>query len=173
MRDANLEIVIFAVLCEFDYDVAMGSVAFPCGSEVRWPHDSSICWFPYSWDIAEISSVPILKWVTNEGTIGRARGVGEEYEEIRVFVQAESSPISVADGKRQLAEFCAGDDCQGSDGGEKDPDGVDGMTARFQSQFEELIASRTNVVDADPSTLGDISSLAMGHSQAVAGRLKE
>lgn len=51
--------------------------------------------------------------------------------------------------------------------------GSDETPARFQSQFEAVVTSRANIGEAAPSTCGDVFSLALRHSEAVAGLLEE
>lgn len=70
--------VVSASLCKSDYDVVLGFVEFNRVEEVVWSDDSSTGWFPYSWEITEVSSIPSFQRVTNKKLLSGARRDVEE-----------------------------------------------------------------------------------------------
>lgn len=70
--------------------------------EVPWSDDSCIGWIPYSCDTTEVRNVPGSEWVHHEEDESRVRYVIEKYAEIRVFVHAWLSLLSVADARHQF-----------------------------------------------------------------------
>lgn len=55
----------------------------------------------------------------------------------------------------------------------KNADGSELIPESFQSHIETLVASQTRTREKFRSTFGDIFPSAPGHSEVVAGRLKE
>lgn len=145
-REPILEILVFALLCESDYDVFFGFFAFSRASEVLWSDGSSVGWIPYLPGTAESSNVRSFERVPNRWTIGGARYIVEKYEEVTVFVHARSSLVSTADVQRQFAECCAEVDGQSNDCGEKVPNRTHGIPATFQLQFKEAVSFRLMLV---------------------------
>lgn len=88
VREDVLEIEVFAVFLESDYDADLEVFAFLRTREVLWLSDISVRWFLYSRDTVEVSNVPIFGCVTNKRTISGACLVGEEHDDDRAFLHA-------------------------------------------------------------------------------------
>lgn len=71
------ETMSLALLRGTCYDVFCGFVAFMCLGEVLWMEESSIDWLPYSWDTADVSTVPDFDQVSSKGKICGPRCVVE------------------------------------------------------------------------------------------------
>lgn len=90
----------YTLLHVLDCDAVYGYVAFMRTEEVLWSEEGSNGWFPYSWEVAVVSSVPALRWVNNRRKFSGARRVVEDYAELPVFVSAGSVLFSVAGAQR-------------------------------------------------------------------------
>lgn len=96
-----------------------------------------------------------------------------EYPEVTVLVRTGSSLASVADSRRQFVECCAEVDAPHENGGDMDKDRSEHITGRSRSQFEASVASQVKICEAAPSSLGEVFSLGLKHSEVVADCLNE
>lgn len=120
-----------------------------------------------------MSKVSGFEWVTNKRTASRARRIVEECAKVRGFVQAESRLLSVTDSQCQFAEWCAEVNDLSDNGDDGNQCGVEDIPARFRSQVKAIVASQMSISKAAPFIFEDGFSLALGHPEAVVGRLRE
>lgn len=170
-REAIKEIGVFALLCKSNYDLVYGFVSFSRTEEILWSADSSIAWFPYSWDTERVANIPIFELETKKRKIRGARRVVEEYPEIRAFIHAWPGLLSVVHSKRQSAARCAEVDASTDNGGIKGQSCTDEILPTFRLKFETMVTYHANIGEAAPLALGDMFSLALGDSGAVASPL--
>lgn len=81
--------------------------------------------------------------------------------------------LSATDAQRQSTERCAETDGLDDNSGDKNHCGSEEFPETFRSQFEAAVTSQANTCETELFTFENMFSLALGHTEAVDGFLKE